>query len=153
MAIEGTMQHFSKHLTDLTTQTGLLDVGLRTLRVSLITSTQPLRHLLSLSHSGILLHPTGLGTSKAINRLKETYALLKPIPMDTQAPRKIFEVGHHRVTAPDARAATALHLLQHSPKRLWYILRHGPRTTTGTTLPVYELITENGETLLANMNT
>jgi hypothetical protein len=152
LAIEAAMADFGRRLVDLATKAGLLEVGLRTMRVSVSASTQPFKHLVSLSHSGVLLWPTdkAMGTEKAMFYLREAHALLAQVPMDADAPRKLYEVDRYRVAAPEPRAAAALHLVQHDPKRLRRILTDGPHTAVAR-LPIYELVTENGEPLFASL--
>ena len=151
LAIEAAVQGFAAQLADLSAQAGLLDVGLRTWRFALCPGTVPFKHLVSVDHSGVRLWPTdkGIGTDKAMAYLREAQVLLAQVPMDHQAPRKLYEVDHYRVAAPDTRSAATLHLLQHNPSRLRRILKDG--VDTSARLPIYELLTENGENLFANL--
>jgi hypothetical protein len=147
LAVEAAVQDFAGKLVAFTTQAGLLDVGLGSMRLSLCPSSQAFKHLVSVSYSGVLLWPTdkAIGTDKAMAYLREAQILLGRIPMDPYAPRKLYEVDRYRVAAPEMRAAAALHLLQHNPSRLRRILKDG--VDTSARLPIYELLTENGERL------
>lgn len=154
LAVESTMRETGAKLADLCTQAGLLDVGLGWMNISVTSSTQAFKHLVMIEHSGVRLWPTdkGLGTEKAMTYLRRAFALLARVPMDASAPLKAYEVDAYRVAAPDARTATALHLVQHDPNRLERILTQGPNADAKSMqLRVLEIITKNGETLFANL--
>lgn len=154
LAVESHMRDTGEKLVDLCTQAGLLDVGLGWMNFAVTPSSQPFKHLLMIEHSGVLLWQTekGLGTEKAMAYLHKAHRLLARVPMDATAPLKAYEVESYRVAAPDPRTAAALHLVQHNPARLERILTEGPHGAgSGARLRVLEKITDNAETLFANL--